>query len=131
MAHSIESRVPFLTPELAQFVLSLPEGYLLAPDGTSKAVFREAMRGLVPEGVLLRRDKIGFATPELRWLKALSPWVEAKLRGNTLGAISAFRPEEVLREWREVAEGRKRFDFRVWRWVNVVVWTEAFGVEYD
>ncbi|WP_022798872.1 asparagine synthase (glutamine-hydrolyzing) [Thermus islandicus] len=131
MAHSIESRVPFLTPELAQFVLSLPEGYLLAPDGTSKAVFREAMRGLVPEGVLARKDKIGFATPELRWLRALGPWVEVLLRGEALRSIPALRPEEVLKEWREVAEGRKRFDFRVWRWVNLVAWSEAFGVEYD
>lgn len=131
MAHSIESRVPFLTPELAQFVLSLPEGYLLAPDGTSKAVFREAMRGLVPEGVLARKDKIGFATPELRWLRALGPWVEALLQGEALRSIPALRPEEVLKEWREVAEGRKRFDFRVWRWVNLVAWSEAFGVAYD
>jgi asparagine synthase (glutamine-hydrolysing) len=131
MAHSIESRVPFLTPALARFVLGLPEAYILAPDGTSKAVFREAMRGLVPEEVLGRRDKIGFATPELRWLRALGPWVEALLRGEVLRSIPALRPEEVLKEWREVAEGRKRFDFRVWRWVNLVAWSEAFGVEYD
>src|SRR5262249_42286425 len=44
MAHSIESRVPFLTPALAQFILALPEEYLVAPDGTSKRIFREAMR---------------------------------------------------------------------------------------
>jgi len=131
MAHSIESRVPFLTPALARFVLGLPEAYILAPDGTSKAVFREAMRGLVPEEVLARRDKIGFVTPELRWLRALGPWVEALLRGEVLRSIPALRPEEVLKEWREVAEGRKRFDFRVWRWVNLVAWSEAFGVEYD
>ena len=130
MAHSIESRVPFLTPALARFVLGLPEAYILAPDGTSKAVFREAMRGLVPEGVLARKDKIGFATPELRWFRALGPWVEALLRGEALRSIPALRPEEVLKEWREVAEGRKRFDFRVWRWVNLVAWSEAFGVEY-
>ncbi len=131
MAHSIESRVPFLTPALARFVLGLPEEYILAPDGTSKAVFREAVRGLVPEEVLARRDKVGFATPELRWLRALGPWVETLLRRDALGAIPALRPEEVRSEWKEVAEGRKRFDFRVWRWVNVVAWTEAFGAKYD
>src|SRR5215208_3710468 len=46
MAFSIESRVPFLTPELANFALSLPEEHIVAPDGTSKAVFRRAMRGI-------------------------------------------------------------------------------------
>ena len=45
MAALIESRVPFLTPDLADFVLRLPEEYLLGKDGTSKNVFRQAMRG--------------------------------------------------------------------------------------
>src|SRR5207237_3241903 len=47
MAHSIESRVPFLTPALVQFILSLPEEYLVARDGTSQSVFRAAMRDVV------------------------------------------------------------------------------------
>src|SRR6185503_8028116 len=45
MASSIESRVPFLTPALADFLLRLPEEYILGGDGTSKNVFRQAMRG--------------------------------------------------------------------------------------
>ncbi|MDB5099453.1 MAG: hypothetical protein JWM80_3874, partial [Cyanobacteria bacterium RYN_339] len=49
MHFGMESRVPFLTPALARFLLSLPEDYLVGPDGTSKAVFRAAMRGLVPD----------------------------------------------------------------------------------
>jgi len=40
MAHSIESRVPFLTTDLAEFVFSLPDEYLLSDGGVSKAVFR-------------------------------------------------------------------------------------------
>jgi asparagine synthase (glutamine-hydrolysing) len=75
MAFSIESRVPFLSPELVNFVLSLPEPYIIAPDGTSKAVFRRAMRGIVPDPILDRQDKIGFATPEHTWLSAASSWI--------------------------------------------------------
>ena len=48
MAHYIESRVPFLTPDFAEFVLRLPEEHILANDGTTKSVFRAAMRGIVP-----------------------------------------------------------------------------------
>ena len=70
MAHSIESRVPFLIPGLADFLLRLPEEYLIGPDGTSKRIFRDAMRGFVPDAILDRKDKIGFATPEQRWLTA-------------------------------------------------------------
>jgi asparagine synthase (glutamine-hydrolysing) len=130
MAASIESRVPFLTPALAEFVLRLPEEYLIAADGTSKHVFRQAMRGLVPDAVLDRRDKIGFATPELRWLKALRPWVEATLASQRARAIPALNLPAMRREWRCVVEGRRPFDFRVWRWVNLIRWAERFDVSF-
>ena len=48
MASSIESRVPFLTPALAEFALGMPDDYLIARDGTGKLVLRRALRGLVP-----------------------------------------------------------------------------------
>jgi asparagine synthase (glutamine-hydrolysing) len=128
MAWSVESRVPFLTPELVRFVLRLPEDYLVAPDGTSKNVFRRAMRGLVPDEVLDRRDKIGFATPEQRWLTVLRPWVEATLNGERARAISALRPAALRCEWDAVLAGRKPFDFRVWRWLNLIRWVERFDV---
>jgi len=83
MAHSIESRVPFLTPDLAGFLLRLPEEYLIGPDGTSKRIFRDAMRGIVPEPILQRKDKVGFATPERQWFQDLRPWVEKTLRPCT------------------------------------------------
>jgi asparagine synthase (glutamine-hydrolysing) len=64
MAFSIESRVPFLTPALVNFIFSLPEEYLITPDGTTKAVFRKAMRGIVPNAILDRKDKIGLLLPK-------------------------------------------------------------------
>src|SRR5439155_23688177 len=71
MAWSVESRVPFLTRDLVQFALALPEEFIIGPQGLSKLVFREAMRGIVPAEILARRDKIAFATPETRWMIAL------------------------------------------------------------
>ncbi len=90
MASSVESRLPFLTPDLAEFLLKLPDDYILGGDGLTKRVFRQAMRGIVPDAILDRRDKIGFATPELRWLTTLTPWVEATLaseRARSIGAL--------------------------------------------
>jgi len=68
MAFSIENRVPFLTIPLANFLLSLPENYLISDDGVSKSIFREAMRGIVPDTILDRKDKIGFVTPMAEWV---------------------------------------------------------------
>ena len=66
-------------PEFVNFILSLPEDYIVGRDGTSKAVFRHAMRGIVPDCILDRRDKVGFATPEQTWLLRLQDWVQQNI----------------------------------------------------
>lgn len=64
MRWSVESRVPFLNNEIAEFVLSLPENFLISDNGETKHLFRSAMRGIVPDIILNRKDKIGFKTPD-------------------------------------------------------------------
>jgi asparagine synthase (glutamine-hydrolysing) len=130
MAHSIESRVPFLTAPLAEFILRLPEEYLISPEGTTKSVFRLAMRGLVPDAILDRKDKIGFATPEHSWLLHLRPWVDKVLASDAARAIPALRIAELRREWQAVKAGLRPFDPRVWRWVNCIRWSDRLQVEF-
>ena len=131
MAHSIESRVPFLTPALAQFILGLPEEYLIDRDGTSKAVFRRAIRGLVPDAILDRRDKIGFATPEHRWLGVLRPHFERLLAGETAARIHALRLDALRAEWRAIIDSPRPRDFRAWRWVNFIEWADRTGADFS
>jgi asparagine synthase (glutamine-hydrolysing) len=131
MAFSVESRVPFLTPELVNFLFSLPEDFLVADDGTSKAVFRRAMRGIVPDPILDRRDKIGFATPEREWLSNLDEWVSRVLGSDVANSIPFFNMDAIHSDWQSVREGRKPFDFRVWRWLNLIDWTERLQVQYN
>ncbi|MFO0866151.1 MAG: asparagine synthase (glutamine-hydrolyzing) [Gemmataceae bacterium] len=112
MAYSIESRVPFLTPGLVSFLLRLPEHYLISHEGVSKHVFREAMRGLVPDEILDRRDKIGFVTPEQQWMRQLQPWVEATLRSEKAKTIPAIDAVALQKEWTDVLAGKRYFDSR-------------------
>ena len=126
MAHSIESRVPFLTREMAEFCLSLPEHYLVDETGRSKSVFRRAMRGLVPDAVLDRRDKIGFATPERQWLTTLAPWVDATLSGGA--SVPYMRLDAARRQWRAIQDGRAPFSWSVWRWLNYTRWVQLLDI---
>ena len=48
MAWSIESGVPFLTPEMVGLCLSLPRAFPISEAGESKSVFRAAMKDIVP-----------------------------------------------------------------------------------
>jgi asparagine synthase (glutamine-hydrolysing) len=76
MAHGVEVRMPFMDYRLVNYSFSLPpESKINA--GWTKLVLREAMKGLLPEDIRLRKLKIGFNSPLLNWLPGmLRPWVE-------------------------------------------------------
>jgi len=62
MAHSVESRVPFLDYNLVEFAVNIPTEQKI--NGTlTKIILREAMKDYLPEEVYNRTDKIGFSTP--------------------------------------------------------------------
>ncbi|WBY00728.1 asparagine synthase (glutamine-hydrolyzing) [Ramlibacter tataouinensis] len=124
MRFSVESRVPFLTTELADFLLTLPEEYLISPEGETKRILRAAMRGIVPDEVLDRRDKIGFSTPEQAWLQQIAPQVRQWL-GDDVG-LGFLRRDRILAEFDAVIAGRAPFSWQVWRWINFTRWYARF-----
>ena len=129
MAHSVESRVPFLCTPLVEFIFSLPEHLLIDAQGTTKAVFRAAMRGIVPDAVLDRRDKIGFATPQTDWLTAMSPWVERVLESEAAKAVPLLNQTVMRGQWAQ-AKASGQMPGEMWRWLNLIRWAEQTGVEF-
>ena len=123
MRWSIESRVPFLYVELVEYLYSLPEEYLLNSDGLSKYVFREAMRGIVPDEILDRKDKVGFATPEKDWLYEMDSWVKEQLEDSK--KMDFFDTHDLKKSWNDVLTGKADFDFRCWRWLNLICWQKS------
>jgi asparagine synthase (glutamine-hydrolysing) len=120
MRFSIESRVPFLTLENVNLLLSMPEEYLISPCGETKRVFRAAMRGIVPDDVLDRKDKIGFATPERDWLVGMADIVRSWLKEDL--EIPFFNRKDAMQEFEDVLRGAKPFDWRIWRMINFIRW---------
>jgi asparagine synthase (glutamine-hydrolysing) len=127
MACSVENRVPFLTPDLVRFAASLPDELLIDREGTTKRVLRDALRGLVPDAILDRTDKIGFQTPEAKWL-AQSPALQKRL-GEMLPARlpGCFSPSFRRRAEQVLAGGHH--DPAVWRGLCFIRWSELLGVE--
>lgn len=125
MRFSIESRVPFLDRGLAEFVLGLPEDWLIGPDGTSKRILRDAVRGLVPDAVVDRRDKVGFETPESDWLDRLAAQKADDsapigfLRDIGDGSLTGGLSEAELR-WGSGAH---------WRLINLRRWVALMGID--
>ena len=128
MAHSIEARVPFLDHPLVEFSLALGNAHKMQGART-KSVLRDAMSGVLPDAIRDRRDKLGFATPEEIWFRG-------PLRGEIEDGIAASLrrfPElfDVART-RELAsdmlDGRRSFDFKLWRIISLGLWGERFNV---
>lgn len=121
MRFSVESRVPFLTIPIAEFAMSLPEEYLVQVDGRTKAVLREALRDLVPDSVLDRRDKIGFQTPEADWgadtMQRLDDWLPLLQPVDDVVDVSEVR--RLFEEWNS---GRRPYDPALWRIENFAWW---------
>jgi len=131
MAFSVESRLPFLTPELAGLVLSFPESYLLSEVGESKSVFRAAMRGIVPDEILDRRDKIAFAAPEQEWLLELSPWVKRVLSSPTAKEVPILDLDRLRIHADELLGGRRPFGWELWRALNLIEWARLYDVSFE
>jgi asparagine synthase (glutamine-hydrolysing) len=120
MAHSLEGRVPFLDHRLVELLYGLPATDLY-DHGVTKRVLRRALSDLLPPEVRDRRDKLGFVTPEQRFMR---------------GALGRFArqvldsPRTRDRGLLDVDAALRRLDkpgtsFDLWRCVSLELWARS------
>jgi asparagine synthase (glutamine-hydrolysing) len=126
MAHSVESRVPFLDHRVVEFTTSLPSGYLISA-GQTKRVLREAMRGVLPERTRTRVDKIGFQTAEERWVRS-NPALVRRLVRDSVDSLGGSVTPGALSRLERVLSGRDPYDYWIWRVISAGAWAERFDV---
>jgi asparagine synthase (glutamine-hydrolysing) len=123
MAHSREVRLPFLDRRVAEFALSLPAEFLYR-DGMTKAVLREAVRGVVPDIVLDRRDKVGFEPPQDSWFSTQA--FKARISDVLLDPKALDRGLYDRNEIEtDLTAGRWRDPTGIWRALNLELWLRA------
>jgi asparagine synthase (glutamine-hydrolysing) len=120
MKFSIENRVPFLTIPIAEFLLSLPEEFLISEDGVTKNVFREAMRGVMPDSHIDRKDKIGFEISDAKLLISMSGHFKKLIKESQ--EIFFIEKEKLIKEFEEFENGTKVFNLQYYRWINFLSW---------
>jgi asparagine synthase (glutamine-hydrolysing) len=125
MAHSLESRVPFLDNDLVDFVTAMPSHYKLR-DGQGKYVLRRAMHGLIPDHIL-RARKQGFAPPEDTWYRgAALPYIRDVLLSERSLERGIFQPAEVRRVVEEHAAGVANHKKLLWSLLCLEWWQRIF-----
>lgn len=130
MAFSIESRVPFLDHVLVEKSLRIPSN-LKIRKGELKFILKETMKGLLPESVLTRNDKIGFETPENVWFKKR----EVKDMFDDVFNSDNFEKRKyynhvLLKEYlHKMKEGSSQYNEILWKVLCLEYWFKVFNVE--
>ena len=121
--HGLEERSPFWDHRLVEYALSLPPEVLLQ-DGWGKAPFRAAMRGIVPDEILDRRDKQGFTVDQDSWVRrAFGESFERTFRSEPAAGRPYWDAGAVRELLAECRAGRARAT-DLWRIYSVERWLE-------
>jgi asparagine synthase (glutamine-hydrolysing) len=92
-SHGLESQLPFLDADLLQLLLAIPAKHALH-NGVPKALLRDAMKGLVPDSVLQRKDKGDYTDAIHGSLLASRSECLARLENGTRLVRHGFMTEE-------------------------------------
>jgi asparagine synthase (glutamine-hydrolysing) len=121
MAHSLEVRVPFLDPVVAELALALPTSRKVLALA-KKRLLRRAAVGLVPRSIV-HGPKRGFSIPAAAWLRGdLRPFARDLLSPEALRRDGFFRPETVTRLLDEHESSREDHSRALWGLVCFQLW---------
>ena len=126
MAFGREVRLPYLDHRLVELAFSLPWEMKLS-SGRTKRVLREAMRDYLPASVRARRDKIGYAAPQVAWLRGpLCEWADDLLASERFAQREWSDAPAVRSMWTDFRNGKDGMDSDLWRFLSVEAWARAF-----
>lgn len=148
MAHSLETRVPFMDNDLVDFALRIPPRYKLRelarapqvdedepgklkryraqPTADGKVVLRQAMSRLIPSEIT-NRAKQGFSAPDASWFRGESIDYVNDLLRNPRALIHEFiNPVYVARVLDEHSAGRVNYRLLIWSLLSFEWWCRRF-----
>jgi asparagine synthase (glutamine-hydrolysing) len=124
MGISLETRTPFLDPEVIALATRLPMGMKIR-DGQGKWALRQVLYQHVPREII-DRPKVGFAIPIGLWLRGpLRDWAEDLLSHKRLTEDGLFNPDIIRETWAEHLSGRRDWSARLWAILMFQAWHAA------
>jgi asparagine synthase (glutamine-hydrolysing) len=122
MAHSVESRLPFLDYRLVEFASLLPAAFKVG-GGETKRILRDHLRSVNLPTIASRRDKQGYPTPADSWLGANGGATLKDLLLSPSAEIRAYcRPDRLERLIDHHASGRAGAGNHLYRLLTTELW---------
>lgn len=123
MAHSIESRMPFMDYRIVEFLASVPAAYKLH-GGWTKYLARRAFSGKLPDAIVWRKDKMGWPIPETHWFEGkLKSWMTEHVTNPAFVQWLGVTAADVPLDRPDVPMTHKV------RWLNLAIWHRLFVVK--
>lgn len=119
MANSLELRVPFLDKEVFRVANEIPVDLKIA-NGATKAILREASRGIIPDHVLDRK-KLGFPVPIRHWLKdELNGWAKQLIKDSQTDDL--LHKSYILNLLEAHCQGKGDYSRKIWTVLMFMLW---------
>lgn len=125
MAFGLEVRTPWLDYRLVELGARIPSTWKLRGRDT-KVIFKEAMRGLVPDRIV-GRTKAGFHAPLAAWFRGpLRPLLRETLSAESLSVLPELQAAPVAALVEAHVSGRANHAYKLWGLVTLVRWAHAW-----
>ena len=143
MAHSIETRIPFLDNDLVDFAQKIPIKYKLKnideiikmdeneiskidKSNDGKMILRKSMKKYIPENIC-KAVKQGFSSPDLSWFKGESiDFVKRNILQNNSN-INQYMDQKVIKKLvDEHLSGKKNRRLFIWSLLNFNIWLNIY-----
>ena len=127
MAHSLESRVPFLDKEVFNVAASIPTA-LKVSDHQTKITLRQAAERAIPTD-WAQKQKLGFPVPVANWLKQDKYYELVKGWFTGEEAQRFFNTDELVRLLDEHKAGTRDNTRRIWIVYMFLMWYRIYFVD--
>ncbi|SFA69647.1 asparagine synthase (glutamine-hydrolysing) [Acetitomaculum ruminis DSM 5522] len=124
MAHSLESRVPFLDVEVFNVARKLPS-YCKIHNKVTKYAFRQVAEKYIPSEVA-EKKKLGFPIPIARWLREDNYYNMVKGYFESDYAAKFFKQEEIMRFLDNHKKGIKDESKKIWTIFMFLKWYDIY-----
>ena len=122
MAVSLESRVPLLDHRIVELITSMPPG-MKFKGAELKYILKKAVRDLLPDKILNRKDKMGFPVPLHIWAQnKAKTFFQDVLLSDTCRNRGLFNVNEIER----LIENETSFGRKLWGLLNLELWFKQF-----
>ncbi len=122
MAVSIESRVPLLDRRIVDLISRMPAG-MKFKGGEMKYLLKKAVKDIIPEKIMNRKDKMGFPVP-------LHLWTKGKTKKFIMDVLLSKKARERniidTKNVEKLIHSEQPFSRGLWGFLSLELWFNQF-----